>query len=58
MEQSELVPAVTPEKLGQEISFFCKWDGQAITEAFIAALTDANFHTFAEKVTALWEAEK
>jgi hypothetical protein len=49
---------VDPEALGREISHTCKWDGQAITEAFIAALTDANFHTFAEKVTALWEAEK
>ena len=58
MQKLELVPEVTPEKLGQQISLFCRWDGQAITEAFIAALTDANFHTFAEKVTALWEAEK
>lgn len=58
MEKPELVPEITAEKLGQQISFFCKWDGNAITEAFIAALTDANFHAFAQQVAALWEVEK
>jgi hypothetical protein len=58
MRDSELVPVVNPEKLGAEIAHFCKWDGQAITEAFLAALTDANFHAFAAKVSALWEGEK
>ncbi len=58
MKNQQLVPVVTPEKLGEQISYFLQWDGQAITEAFIAALTDANFHSFAAKVSQAWEGEK
>jgi len=35
----------TPEEIGERVAFFLRWDGHAITTAFLAALTDANYHT-------------
>jgi len=39
------IEQMTPEEMGERLAFFLRWDGQAITAAFLAALTDANFHT-------------
>jgi hypothetical protein len=39
------IEQMTPEEMGERLAFFLRWDGQAITTAFLAALTDANFHT-------------
>ena len=44
------------EKRGAELSRSCKWDGAEILAIAYHALTDANFHTEAEKVGALLEA--
>ena len=33
-----------PADLGEQIARAVRWDGHAITAAFLAALTDANFH--------------
>lgn len=35
----------TPEILGEKLAQRLQWDGNAITAAFLAALTEANFHT-------------
>lgn len=35
------------EALGLVVASWAHWDGQQICEAFLAALTDANFHTLA-----------
>jgi hypothetical protein len=34
-----------------------KWDGEAICEAFLAALTDANYHTLAAQLRPLIDAD-
>ena len=34
----------TPEILGTKLAARLMWDGLAITEAFLEALTEANFH--------------
>ena len=39
------IEQMKPEEMGERLAFFLRWDGQAITTAFLAALTDANFHT-------------
>jgi hypothetical protein len=41
----DTVTPKTPEEIGERVAFFLKWEGHAITAAFLAALTDANFHT-------------
>lgn len=35
---------------GVEVSQFCKWDGKDITEVYLEALTDSNFHTLRRKI--------
>lgn len=35
---------MTPEEVGERIAFFLRWNGHQIAAAFLAALTDANFH--------------
>ena len=42
--------AFTNEEIGERVAFFLKWDGNAICEAFLAALTDANFHTLRKQI--------
>lgn len=39
------IEQMTPEEMGERLAFFLRWDGQEITTAFLAALTDANYHT-------------
>ncbi len=34
----------TPEILGEKLAQRLQWNGHAITAAFLAALTEANFH--------------
>jgi hypothetical protein len=34
----------TPEILGEKLAQRLQWEGHAITAAFLAALTEANFH--------------
>jgi hypothetical protein len=40
----------TAEEIGIDIARHFEWDGRKIMEAFIAALTDANFHTEAKAI--------
>ena len=42
--------ARTPSEMGERLAFFLKWDGPAICEAFLAALTDANYHQLRTKL--------
>jgi hypothetical protein len=44
----------TPEQLGEQLAKNLQWDGNAIFEAFTAALTDANFHTAAAAQIRAW----
>jgi len=37
-------PDDTPEILGEKLAQRLMWDGGAVTDAFMAALTEANFH--------------
>ena len=37
-------PNDTPEILGEKLAQRLMWDGQSITDAFMTALTEANFH--------------
>ena len=37
--------ATDPADIGEFIARVYRWDGSKITAAFMAALTDANFHT-------------
>ena len=43
------------EALGVLIAHWAEWDGQAIVEAFCAALEDSNYHTLGGKIAELWE---
>ena len=43
------------EKLGRDISHKCKWVGEDILTVFKSALEDANYHSFNELVSELWE---
>ena len=43
------------EKLGCDISHKCKWVGEDILTVFKSALEDANFHSFNDLVSELWE---
>ena len=45
------------EKLGRDISHKCRWAGDDILTVFKSALEDANFHSFNESVSELWEKE-
>jgi hypothetical protein len=46
MTDKQFTPLVieTPEEIGDKVARLFNWDGVAITRAFMAALTDANFH--------------
>jgi len=43
------------EKLGRAISYKCKWVGEDILTVFKSALEDANYHSFNDLVSELWE---
>lgn len=42
--------AFTNEEIGERVAFFLKWDGNAICEAFLSALTDANYHALRREI--------
>lgn len=44
--------------LGILIAHWAEWDGERIIQAFLAALEDANFHTFWGIVKEAWDREK
>ena len=45
---------MTPEQIGDLVSFALQWDGDAIFTAMIAALTDANFHSAVKALQKTW----
>jgi hypothetical protein len=47
----------TPEAIGEAIAQHFKWDGARIVECMLAALTEANFHTLAAEVDALYQGD-
>lgn len=40
----EFTEKTDPQEIGEFIARVYRWNGQAITAAFLAALTEANFH--------------
>ncbi len=44
------------QTLGVIISQYCEWTGHKIVTVFLAALEDANYHTFGREVKDLWNA--
>jgi hypothetical protein len=45
----------TPEAIGEAIAQHFSWNGTEIITCMLAALTDANFHTLAAQVDALYK---
>lgn len=43
-------PDDTPEILGEKLAQRLMWQGNQITAAFLAALTEANFHQLRDKL--------
>ena len=41
-------------KLGLAVSQWAEWDGDKITETYLSALEDANYHTARENIRLLW----
>ena len=46
------------EDIGVAVSVALTWDGNAIFQAMLAALTDANFHKEVVALTKAWEDAK
>lgn len=46
---------MTLEQIGDSVSVALCWDGQAIFDAMIAALTDANFHQAVKALKITWQ---
>lgn len=44
------------DELAAHVSQKCKWDGIAIVDVMLEALTDANFHTLREQLEAVSKA--
>jgi hypothetical protein len=55
VDQDEYEKAIL-QSLGVIISQYCEWTGHKIVCVFLAALEDANFHTFGKEVKHLWNA--
>lgn len=55
--ENKLAPIATPELIGQHVALSLHWSGDLIVEAFIEALTEANFHSLAADVQKLAAAE-
>ena len=53
VDQCEYEEAIL-QSFGVIISQYCEWTGHKIVTVFLAALEDANFHTFGGEVKALW----
>lgn len=48
---------MTPDAIGQTIARLYAWDGQMIVDAFLEALTDANYHGLREKLETIVQTE-
>ena len=46
------------EELGRAISCKCNWVGEDILTVFKSALEDANYHSFNDLVSELWEKQQ
>ena len=46
-------PDDTPEILGEKLAARLMWQGDQITAAFLAALTEANFHQLRDKLESI-----
>jgi hypothetical protein len=46
----EFTQDTNPADVGEYIARVYRWDGGAITAAFLAALTEANFHTLRDQL--------
>ena len=53
-----ILHGMEPEDIGVAVSVALTWDGNAIFEAMLAALTDANFHKEVKALTKAWEDAK
>lgn len=47
----------TAQDLGEQLAHAVRWDIQAITVAFLAALTDANAHTLRARIESVLTTE-
>jgi hypothetical protein len=46
------------EALGILVAHWAQWNGEEIVAAFLAALEDANFHSFGQALAKAWAAEQ
>lgn len=53
-----IMRGMDPEDIGVAVSVALTWDGNAIFQAMLAALTDANFHKEVVALTKTWENAK
>lgn len=53
-----IMRGMDPEDIGVAVSVALTWDGNAIFQAMLAALTDANFHKEVVALTKAWENAK
>lgn len=53
-----IMRGMDPKDIGVAVSVALTWDGNAIFEAMLSALTDANFHTEVKALTKAWENAK
>jgi hypothetical protein len=53
-----IMRGMEPEDIGVAVSVALTWDGNAIFQAMLAALTDANFHKEVVALTKAWEDAK
>ena len=53
-----IMRGMDPEDIGVAVSVALTWDGNAIFEAMLSALTDANFHKEVVALTKAWEDAK
>lgn len=53
-----IMRGMDPEDIGVAVSVALTWDGNAIFQAMLAALTDANFHKEVVALTKAWEDAK
>jgi hypothetical protein len=54
---SKLSSASTPREVGVAVAHLYHWNGEPICEAFLAALTDANYHALAAQLKPLIDAD-
>lgn len=52
--EAAILRGMSPEDLGVAVSVALSWNGNAIFQAMLAALTDANFHTEVQALEEAW----